>query len=164
MRWSEIDLGERVIKLPSERVKNWRAHAVWLSDQALAIIKSMPTSGTRDLVFGRGADGYSGWTASKAKLDARIAEARAKAGRDDIDPWCIHDLRRSFSTRANELGLGEPHQIEAVLNHIVGGTAGVYNKSQLEAGKRKVLEAWGAHVAELVSQPQKVTAGKSKEE
>ena len=103
LRWSEIDLGERVIKLPSERVKNWRAHVVWLSDPALAIIKSIPTSETRDLVFGRGANGYSGWTASKAKLDARIAEARAEAGQDDIDPCvsttCVWKPKRAPTTQ-----------------------------------------------------------------
>jgi integrase len=60
LSWTEVHLGERLIKLPGERVKNKRAHAIWLSDQSLAILTSIPASETRNLVFGRGADGYGG--------------------------------------------------------------------------------------------------------
>jgi integrase len=80
LHWTEVNLGERVIKLPSERVKSKRAHVVPLSAEAVVIIKSTPVNTTRDLVFGRGAGGFGGWTASKVTLDKRIAEAHAKAG------------------------------------------------------------------------------------
>ena len=43
-----------------------------LSAEALAIIKSTPASEARDLVFGRGAGGFGGWTVSKATLDKRM--------------------------------------------------------------------------------------------
>ena len=39
----------------------------------------------RDLVFGRGAGGFSGWSKAKSELDARIAEARAYAGVEEAD-------------------------------------------------------------------------------
>ena len=136
--WSELHIGERLLKLPSARVKNKRAHAVWLSDQALTIIKSIPPGGNRDLVFGRGAGGFGGWSLCKAKLDKRIAEARAKTGLDDMPAWVLHDLRRSFSTRTNDLGLGAPWFVEACLNHVVGGVHSTYNRAEHEAGKRGV--------------------------
>ena len=77
--------------------------------------------------------------------------------------WTIHDLRRSFSTRANELGLGPPWMIEAVLNHVVGGVHVTYNRAKHEAGKREVLERWGAHVAKLVSRPHPAIPKKPKQ-
>jgi hypothetical protein len=67
--------------------------------------------------------------------------------------WTLHDLRRSFPTRCNELGLGLPHEIEACLCHVIGGTHGVYNRAQFEAFKRGVWERWDAHIARLMSQP-----------
>jgi integrase len=65
LSWTEVHLCERLIKLPGERVKN-KPHAIWLSDQSLAILTSIPASETRNLVFGRGADGYGGRGAAKA--------------------------------------------------------------------------------------------------
>lgn len=156
-----IDFDARLIKLPPERVKNKRAHAVPLSTEALASIEAAPR-GDRGLVFGHGAGGFGGWGAAKAALDKRIAEARAEAGLDDMPHFTLHDLRRSFSTRANELELGQPHQIEAVLNQVIGGVHGTYNRSQYEAGKRDVLERWGAHIGRLVSEPQAATSAKPK--
>ena len=50
----------------------------------------------------------------------------------------------------NELGLAEPHIIEAILNHISGaskaGVAGIYNRAKYEDQKRWALDRW----AELV--------------
>jgi len=158
----EVDLGERLLKLPAERIKTNRSHIVWLADQALAIIKSIPAS-ERDLLFGRGAGGYGGWTESKTALDKRINAARAKAGLAPMQHWVIHDLRRSFSTRCNELGLGLPHAIEACLNHVIGGTHGVYNRAQFETAKAEVWERWDAHIARLVSRPQPAKPAKPKQ-
>lgn len=36
-----------------------------------------------------------------------------------LKPWMLHDLRRTFSTWANENGI-EPHVVEACLNHVSG--------------------------------------------
>ena len=47
--------------------------------------------------------------------------------------WRLHDLRRTVSTRMNELGLAEPHVIEAILGHTVKGVAGVYNRAKHES-------------------------------
>jgi integrase len=106
LSWTEVHLGERLIKLPGERVKNKRAHAIWLSDQSLAILMSIPASETRNLAFGRGADGYGGWGAAKAALDKRINEARARAGSEPITHWTLHDLRRCFPHAPTNWGWG----------------------------------------------------------
>ena len=114
-------------------------------------------------MFGRGSGGFGGWSVAKAALDQRITETRTKAGADDMPHWTVHDLCRSFSTRANELGLGPPWMIEAVLNHVVGDVHGTYNRAQHETGKREVLEAWGAYVGALVSKQHTATRGKPKQ-
>jgi hypothetical protein len=44
----------------------------------------------------------------------------------------------SFSTRANELGLGPPWLIEACLNHVIGGDHDTYNRAIMSAATRGV--------------------------
>jgi integrase len=158
LEWPELNLAERQIDLPDTRTKNGRPHIVLLSDEAHAIIKAIPRREGRDLVFGRGAGGFSAWSKAKAELDARIAMARAQAAHQGaqvrrMPAWTLHDLRRSFVTHLNERKLAPPHVIEAIVNHISGhlaGVAGVYNKALYLAERRQALELWGAHITALV--------------
>ena len=179
MRRSEIaaDVSEgTLLSLPSERTKNGQPHYVPLSAAALVALarhpEPEPDEGTkadgekvkakRGLVFGRGEGGYSGWSRSKAQLDANIARANANAaGRDkptDEDrpkPWTLHDLRRTMATVMNERDLAQPHIVEAVLNHISGhkgGVAGVYNRATYAAEKRAALDRWAAWLMEAVGE------------
>lgn len=178
MRWSELDLNKATWAIPAERTKNKRPHLVPLPSQAVAILKArVPPSEEdgedkpekRDAVFGRGVDGFSGWSNCKAALDASIATTRAKAaGRDEpeaadaLPAWVLHDLRRSTVTGMAEIGL-EPHIIEAVVNHVSGhkgGIAGVYNRATYLPEKRAALQRWADHVERVVAgeQPNNVLA------
>ena len=154
LAWSEIDLDARQIELPAIRTKNNRPHLVPLSDHALALFRTIAHRDDRELVFGRGEGGFSGWSKAKAELDMRIAEKRKKAGiKKSMPPWIIHDLRRSFVTHINESKIAPPHVVEALVNHISGhqaGVAGVYNKALYLDERRQALEAWGRHIATLV--------------
>jgi integrase len=142
--WSEIR-GDTIV-LPRERVKNDREHEIFLTAAAREILDKQPRrigadGKPRDLIFGHGISGFTGWSSAKKKLDARIAEA---AG-NPLPDWVTHDLRRSFSTHANELGLVPPHVIEACLGHVSGfraGVAGRYNLAQYRSEKRAALERW----------------------
>ena len=168
---SRSEIHEGLIILPGERTKNGRPHVVPLSPNALQIIGAQEQVGNRDLIFGRGEGGFSGWSKSKERLDERITEAN---GGKAIPHWTLHDLRRSFATyvggglpahqfeklsaREKELarGLGIlPHVIEAILNHVSGhkaGVAQVYNRSTYEKEKRTALDHWATHLELIVSQ------------
>ena len=80
LAWSEIDLDKRQIELPERRTKNGRPHIVPLSDEALAILQDVPRGEGRDLVFGRGAGGFGGWSRPRRIWTLRIAKAQG-AGR-----------------------------------------------------------------------------------
>jgi integrase len=152
LAWLEIDTEKYQIDLPAERTKNHRPHIVPLSDPALALLPTRRQG--RDLVFGRGDGGFSGWSKAKGELDGRIADARKAAGIEKpMAPWRLHDLRRSFVTHINDRGFAPPHVVEAIVNHISGhlaGVAGVYNKAQYLAERRQALDLWSAHVVALV--------------
>jgi integrase len=151
LSWPEIDFDKREIELPAERCKNGRtmlkngirSHVVPLAEGALAILRGIERDEGRDLVFGRGAGGFSGWSKAKRELDDRIAAARKKAGiKKPMPAWVVHDLRRSVTTHLVEsrqrprtgetYSFAQPHVAEAITNHISGhksGVAGRYNKA-----------------------------------
>jgi integrase len=144
LRWSEVDLKARTIKLPGVRTKNGRPHVIPLSEPAMAILGGLIHRANRDLIFGLGAGGFSGWSKSKAQFDkaAKLKEA-----------WTLHDLRRTAATRMADIGV-QPHVIEALLNHISGhkaGVAGTYNLSTYAAEKKAALDLWASHLQVAVA-------------
>jgi integrase len=160
---AELNLPARTWHIGQERTKNSEPLDLPLSDLALSILEqAMAQEGreSRLVVFGYGARakgapdrGYSGWSAAKRDLDEKINLAREAAGRGPIDPWRVHDLRRTAATRMADLGV-LPHVIEAVLNHISGhkaGVAGVYNRASYGPEKRQALDMWAAHVEALIA-------------
>jgi integrase len=143
--WSEIT--DDQIVLPPERTKNARGHRIPI----VATVRSLLDGRERNGVFVFGlhpTKPFSGWGVSKAALDRRI-----KAAGYRLEPWRLHDLRRSLSTAMHEqLGVA-PHIVEAVLNHVSGhkaGVAGVYNRSTYEREARIALTRWADHVLAVV--------------
>ena len=144
LKWSEIDLEARTITLPSDRTKNGLDFVIPLSDTALAILNSIERRG--DHVFGRRANGFSGWSKSKRELDDVVK----------IEPWTVHDLRRTVATKLTESPVSiQPHIVEAVLNHISGardGVAGIYNRAQYQPEKKDALDRWAQHLKKVIAQ------------
>jgi integrase len=153
LRWSEMDFPGQALRLPAERTKNGRANDTPLADIGVRLLQAMPRRiGPKDFVFGTTANDFGRYSAAKAALDQRIAEARQAAGAAPMAPWVLHDLRRSAATGMAELGV-QPHVVEAVLNHVSGhkaGVAGVYNRAVYEREKKAALDLWAAHVLGLV--------------
>src|SRR6516162_3236913 len=94
MRWSEIDRKAKTLKLPGDRTKNGREFIIPLSAPAMKIIDGIGERDGRDLLFGSGEGGYSGWSHSKTALD-QVAELK--------EEWTLHDLRRTVRTGLGRL-------------------------------------------------------------
>lgn len=145
LEWSEVDFAKDQIEIPGARTKNSRPHVVPLSTRAVAALTGVPERNGRDYVFGEGSRGFQGWSKSKLILDSKLPA---------MEPWTLHDIRRTVVTHLNENGLAEPHVIESICNHVSGhkaSVAGVYNKSVYAEQKREALQAWGEHVSALVA-------------
>jgi integrase len=160
MQWSELDTADEQWILPSARTKNHREHVLPLVPAALVLLPARRAD--RDYVFGDGPRregdqhrGFSGWSKSKATLDARILAARKKVDPDAkaLPNWTVHDLRRTAATAmADQLSV-LPHVVEAILNHVSGhraGVAGVYNRARYQAEIRDALERWNDHLVRIV--------------
>jgi integrase len=144
--WSELDLDAGTWCLPVERSKNHRSHTITLPPVVMQILQSMPRQLGRDRVFGSRsrAAGFTAWAYGKRELDRRL--------KGSVQPWRVHDVRRTVATRWGDLGI-QPHVIEAALNHWGGtrkGVTSVYNKSPYEREVTAALVMWTEHVLPLV--------------
>jgi integrase len=144
-KWSDLTLdGDKPLwKIPAANTKNRVAHEVPLSSEAIAVLTALPRIG--DYVFTlNGKSPISAFSKVKTGLDKAIRGAGVK-----LKPWRIHDLRRSLVTGLHELGIGDVHLIEMIVNHVSGvrgGIAGTYDKSSRMEDRRRALTAWAKAV------------------
>jgi len=156
--WSELDRAETLLKIPAIRAKNRRATDVALSEaivEELDAIAGGPDWPVRGFVFTTtGRTPVSGLSKAKRHLDEGIQNlALERDEQRDISGWCYHDLRRTFATGMQRLGV-RFEVTEALLNHISGsrgGVAGIYQRHDWKDEKREALRAWDAHVSALAS-------------
>jgi integrase len=115
LRWEWIDDDAKTITLPASVTKNKRKHTLPYGKLVADVLQSLPRQG--DLLFparGRFNVPYSGWSKNKIVLD-RVCK---------IEPWTLHDLRRTFATNLASLST-PPHVVEKLLNHASGTISGV---------------------------------------
>lgn len=141
--WGEVDFEKAVWSIPKERMKAAKPHNVYLSQQALDIMVALRTcaGGSRYLIPSR-------YDADKAMSNAtlnrvtQLVVARAKQHKQALDPFTVHDLRRTGSTILNELGFNSDW-IEKCLAHEDGRSSrGIYNKAEYAEQRRHMLQEW----------------------
>jgi integrase len=142
-RWPEIDLDEGLLTLGPERTKTRAGHAVPLTPAAVEILRSLPRFARGDHVFsGRsGNKSFSGFSAAKRRLDRDIGA---------IQPFTLHDLRRTVRTRIAEAGI-MPFIGELVIGHTQKGVHAVYDLHTYDKEKREALEKWEAKLLAIVA-------------
>lgn len=144
MRWADIDLDAATWTLGKAATKSDRKHLVPLSAPAVELLKGLPRFGP--YVFTTDGETHiSGFAKGKARLDAFIA-----ASGDPLEPWTLHDLRRSAATHMVRLVVLE-EVVGRVLNHAPKGiTAKVYALHTYAPEKRSALDRWAAEVMRAV--------------
>jgi len=141
--WDEVDFEKALWSIPKERMKASKAHNIYLSQQALDIMIALRTcaGGSRYLIPSR-------YDADKCMSNAtlnrvtQLVVERAKANKFPLEPFTVHDLRRTGSTILNELGFNSDW-IEKCLAHEDGRSSrGVYNKAEYAEQRRHMLQEW----------------------
>jgi len=152
----EIDLEKKTWTIPREKAKNDRAHEVQLSTAAIEVLNALPRVSDGLVFTSTGTTPVSGFSRAKLRLDAAmLAAKREELGEKcgPIQPWTLHDLRRTAATGMARLGFA-PHVVDKVLNHVGGtirGVAAVYNRFEYVEERRGALEAWGRYVTGLIA-------------
>ena len=137
--WAELDLNARVLNIPGQRTKNNRPFSLPLSDLAMQILAGVEKDD--GFIFGRGRNGYGGWSCAKERLDNAVKLEQ---------PWTIHDLRRTCRTGLGKLGV-QPHIAEACLNHTPAKLIRTYDRNKYDREMRAAFDQWGAHIESVVS-------------
>jgi integrase len=137
-------LTDNQICLPSEITKNRRTHTFPIASTAAAILSSNITPSTTSIFPAKGQfdQPFNGWSKAKAQLDQKA----------QIAPWTLHDLRRTYATGLQRLGV-KLEVIEALLNHVSGtraGIIGVYQRHHYRDEMREAVERWESHLRTIL--------------
>ena len=115
--WGEIDLSERIWRVPAERMKARKVHTVPLSDQVCEILNSAkaPTIGDDSLIFP--VVDRNGCT--RDVNQDMVSDALGKLGRKSADgrPIVAHGFRATFRVWAIERARAPREVCEAALAH-----------------------------------------------
>ena len=153
MCWSEIK--DDIWTIPGARTKNKRTNDVQLVPEVQTLLASLPALG--EYVFGQtGRSPYGGYSKSKTQLDEGMLKVmRRRDPNAKLEHWVLHDLRRTSRTLMSRAGV--PSEIaERVVNHVIPGVEGVYNRHDYAAEKRKALQSLATLLQRIVRQDSKI--------
>lgn len=152
MRWAWFSLeGETPqLEMPGAFYKSGRPHVVPLSSMVLEIVQSLPRFKAGDYVLSttHGRRPISGISRAKARLDKKVAQ-----GDTSVEPWQLHDLRRTVVGGMAELEISYEIR-ERVVGHALPGLDRTYNKYDYLKPKYRALEAWAGRIRNILGQRQ----------
>ena len=148
-RWSEIDLAKKTWTIPAQRMKADATQVVPLSDDVVAILESLPRFNHGEFLFSTnfGVKPVNGFSKGKARLDQAIAAELGSA----VEPFVIHDIRRTMRTRLSALPVPDLVR-ELVIGHTKPGLHKVYDQHAYIDEKRKALDLWAVRLRGIVSE------------
>jgi len=132
-RWSEFDLDAGVWAIPAERMKAKEVHTVYLSSQAVDLLRGLPVRG--EFVFPNKRD------PQRHMNRMTLTAWRQRWGFADVME--IHGLRAVCSTWANESGKYRPDVVEVALAHKEQDRVrAAYNRALFTAELRQLWQDW----------------------
>lgn len=155
--WDEVDFENAVWTIPKERMKRSKAHNVYLCRQTLDIMIALKTcaGNSRYLLPSRYDADAPMSRATFNRVTYAVVEQAKKQGLP-LEPFTVHDLRRTGSTLLNEMGFNRDW-IEKCLAHEDGRSSrGVYNKAEYEVQRRHMMQEW-ADVVDAWAEGRKYT-------
>lgn len=140
--WEEFDFKRNIWTIPSERMKARRAHNVYLSRQAIEILTAFKLycEDSKFIIPSRTSRLKPVALSSLNRVINETVDLMNKKG-IDIDPFTVHDLRRTASTLLNEKGFNTDW-IEKSLAHEQQGVRAVYNKAEYAEQRKSMMQKW----------------------
>jgi integrase len=134
--WDEMDLQNKVWKIPAARMKGGREHRVPLSAPALAVLERMLAVRDGELVF-------QGLKRGRPLRNMSVFLKRM--GRDDL---AVHGFRSTFRDWAAERTSFSREVVEMALAHRVGTEVELaYRRSDLFERRRRLMDDWAKYCA-----------------
>lgn len=162
MSWKELNLQNGVWSLPPERTKNSRAHTIYLSDLTISIIKNLwPITGKSPYVFDTARNGKESHIREDTltRYIARLRQTPKRKNKpnedsplSDIEPFTVHDIRRSAATAWAEHLKIPPHIIEKMLNHQpINKLVATYQRAMYNDEQKNAWLAWDSMVRDKIA-------------
>ena len=141
--WDEVDFENAVWSIPKERMKRSKAHNVYLSEQCLDILIALKTcAGSSRFLLPSRYDADAPMSRATFNRITTAVAVRAKKEGLPLEPFTVHDLRRTGSTLLNELGFNRDWIEKALAHEDSRSSRGVYNKAEYEPQRRHMLQEW----------------------
>ena len=147
-RMAVAEISETIWTIPATRFKTKVENVVPLSRATLQLIGPV----RKKFIFSTNGErrAFSELSKSKAELDRKISELRARDGRKAMPRWVLHDLRRTARSLMSRAGV--PSDIaERVLGHTIGGVRAVYDRHDFLVEKADALEKLAALVDRIIN-------------
>ena len=110
MKWSDI-AEDGTWEIPTDAREKNNPGALRLPEVVMAIIRTQAPVKSNPHVFPgrRGNGSMAGFSPFKRALDADVAEALRNHGREPLENWVLHDLRRTARSLLSEAGVRPEH-------------------------------------------------------
>lgn len=164
LKWSQIDMDNKVINYSPDEMKMERSHKVPLSNQAIQILNEIkPITGRYELVFstawGKGAP-LSENTLNKAIQKFIHPDTGNRVG---VGFMTSHGFRHTASTLLNELRF-DSDVVELQLAHLdKDRIRRIYNKAELMPERIKMMQAWADYLDGIKAGADVVPINKAKD-
>jgi integrase len=135
--------------IPPARSKNGIANVVPLTDGVIDLIGHR-----KGFIFSSngGKQPFNGYSKAKTSLDEAIAKGRKQAKLKAMPHWTLHDLRRTARSLMSRAGV-QSDIAERVLNHVLHGVRGVYDRHSYSDEKRQALEKLAGLLGQILNPP-----------
>ncbi len=141
--WDEISFDDALWTIPKDRMKTDLPHNVYLSSQALDILVALKTcAGGSRYVFPSRYDTFKPISNATFNRITTTAYELAEETGLPLEPFTVHDLRRTGSTLLNELGFNRDWIEKSLAHEDRRSSRGVYNKAEYADQRRHMLQEW----------------------
>ena len=140
--WSEIDLEERLWRIPESRMKMRRTHLVPLSEQAVIILQRLPRYTFTSLLF-------PGVKRRNTPISENTFNKAIRTMGFKANEFTGHGFRSMASTLLNEAGW-QSDVIERQLAHVERNRArAAYNHAEYLEKRREMMQVWATTLDNL---------------
>ena len=141
--WDEVDFGDAAWTISKERMKRSKAHNIYLSHQAIDIMIALKTcAGNSRYLLPSRYDADAPMSRATFNRITHLVVERASREGLPLQPFTVHDLRRTGSTLLNELGFNRDWIEKCLAHEDSRSSRGVYNKAEYEVQRRHMLQQW----------------------
>lgn len=157
LKREQIDVRAKLISLPKTKSGDaWRVPYAGLG--AEIIERRCDGLAGDDFIFpargpnARGKVHMDNFVAEKERLDAAMLAELPKESISSLEPWTLHDLRRTVTTNVCELDHSVVNPVADLwLQHRPSGVAGTYNRGSFIPQTREVAAKWDAVLREILA-------------